>query len=184
MNSQNWKILSSNYLVNAPWAVLRKDSCLMPSGHVVPEYYVLEYPNWVNVVALTEENEIILVKQYRHGIGECVLEIPGGVIDEGESSLVAAKRELLEETGYLFESFEKLCDLFPNPATSNNTTTTYLARGGRKVQEQELDLQEDIEVILASPTEVKTFLLHNKFGQALHTAALFYALISLGELNT
>src|SRR5690554_532893 len=184
MKQQRWKILSSEYLVNAPWAVLRKDSCSMPNGHIVPEYYILEYPNWVNVVALTNENEIVLVRQYRHGVQESVLEIPGGVIDEGEDSLTAAKRELLEETGYLFESFEKLCDLFPNPATSNNITTTYLARGGKKFQEQELDSQEDIEVILKSPSEVKQLLLQNKFGQALHSAALFYALLSLGELNS
>lgn len=183
MKEQGWKILSSEYLVNAPWAVLRKDSCIMPSGYIVPEYYVLEYPNWVNVVALTDKNQIVLVRQYRHGIEKSVLEIPGGVIDEGEDSLTAAKRELLEETGYMFNSFEKICELFPNPATSNNITTTYLARGGRRVQEQELDLQEDIEVILASPSEVKELLLQNKFGQALHAAALFYALLNLGEIK-
>ena len=147
MNQQKWRTLTSEYLVNAPWAVLRKDSCMMPSGHIVPEYYVLEYPNWVNIVALTDDNKIVLVKQYRHGVEESILEIPGGVIDEGEDSLTAAKRELLEETGYLFDSFEKLCDLFPNPATSNNITTTYLATGGKKVQEQELDSSEDIEVM-------------------------------------
>jgi|SRR5690554_4046851 len=180
---QHWKTLSSEYLVKAPWAVLRKDSCIMPNGYIVPEYYILEYPNWVNIVALTDENKIVLVKQYRHGVQESILEIPGGVIDEGEDSLTAAKRELLEETGYLFDSFEQLCDLFPNPATSNNITTSYLARGGKKVQEQELDSQEDIEVILKSPSEVKQLLLQNKFGQALHSAALFYALLNLGELN-
>ncbi|HLT41166.1 MAG TPA: NUDIX hydrolase [Sphingobacteriaceae bacterium] len=183
MKEQRWKILSSEYLVKAPWAVLRKDSCLMPSGHIVPEYYVLEYPNWVNVVALTDKNQIVLVRQYRHGIQKSLLEIPGGMIDEGEDSLAAAKRELLEETGYKFDSFENICELFPNPATSNNITTTYLARGGRKVQEQELDLQEDIEVILASPSEVKELLLQNKFEQALHAAALFYALLSIGEIR-
>lgn len=184
MKEQSWRVLSSKYLVNARWAVLRKDSCMMPNGHVVPEYFVLEYPNWVNIVALTEDNRVILVRQYRHGVEESVLEIPGGVIDEGEDSLTAAKRELLEETGYRFNSFEMLCDLFPNPATSNNITTTYLARGGKKVQEQELDSQEDIEVILKSPSEVKKLLLKNEFGQALHSAALFYALLKLGELKS
>lgn len=183
MKDQSWKVITSEYLVKVPWAVLRKDSCIMPSGYIVPEYYVLEYPNWVNVVALTDTNKIILVRQYRHGAGESLLEIPGGVIDEGEDSLTAARRELLEETGYWFDSFEKICDLFPNPATSNNITTTYLAKGGKKVQEQELDSQEDIEVTLASLSEVKELLLQNKFGQALHASALFYALLNLGELD-
>lgn len=184
MKQQSWRTLSSEYLVNAPWAVLRRDSCMMPNGYIVPEYYILEYPNWVNIVALTDENQVVLVKQYRHGVQESILEIPGGVIDDGEDSLIAAKRELLEETGYVFDSFERICDLFPNPATSNNSTATYLARGGRKVQEQQLDSQEDIEVILKSPSEVKQLLLQNKFGQALHTAALFYALLNLGEFKS
>jgi len=171
-----WKILTSEYLVKAPWAVLRRDKCEMPSGHIVPEYYVLEYPNWVNVVAFTKENEIILVRQYRHGAGKEFLEIPGGVIDEGEEALFAAKREMLEETGYAFDSMEKLVDLYPNPATSTNITTTFIARGGVKVKEQALDDQEEIVVILVSIEETKKLLRDNKIGQALHAAALFYAL--------
>lgn len=180
MSKLSWKTLTSEYLVNAPWAVLRKDSCVMPNGYLVPEYYVLEYPNWVNVVAITAENDIILIKQYRHGIKEDVLEIPGGVIDKGETSLEAAKRELLEETGYTFDSFEKISELYPNPATSNNKTTTYIARGGTKTGEQQLDNQEEIEVYLTSCEEVKQLLLENRFGQALHSAALFYALFRIG----
>src|SRR5690606_8090395 len=99
MNELTWKVLKSEYLVRAPWAVLRKDVCQMPSGHIVPEYYVLEYPNWVNIVGLTADDQFILVRQYRHGSASTVLEIPGGVIDDGEEALVAAKREMLEETG-------------------------------------------------------------------------------------
>ena len=178
----HWEILSSEYLVKAPWAVLRKDTCRMPSGHVVPEYYVLEYPNWVNMVALTADNRFILVKQYRHGVKQDVLEIPGGVIDPGEDAITAATRELLEETGYRFDTMEELSTLFPNPATANNITTTYLLTGGVKVQEQDLDDQEEIEVVLVSPEELKQLLLDNQFGQALHTAALFYALVKLDLL--
>lgn len=172
-----WKVITSEYLVKAPWAVLRRDQCEMPNGHIVPEYYVLEYPNWVNIVAFTKENDIILVKQYRHGAGKEFLEIPGGVIDDGEEALAAAKREMLEETGYTFDSIEKLVDLYPNPATSTNITTTFLARGGVKVKEQALDDQEEIDVILVSLEEAKKLLKDNKIGQALHAAALFYAII-------
>ncbi len=178
-----WKIISQEYLVQAPWAVLRKDVCLMPRGHTVPAYYVLEYPDWVNMVPVTEDGRFVLVKQYRHGVEQEVLEIPGGVIDPGETPEQAARRELLEETGYAFDRLERLSVLFPNPATSNNRTITYLATGGRKVQEQFLDEQEEIEVILVSPEEVKQWLLDNKFGQALHTAALFYALVEMGTIG-
>lgn len=183
MKELHWKVLKSEYLVRAPWAVLRKDTCLMPNGHEVPEYYVLEYPDWVNVVALTEEGKFILVRQYRHGVAGTVLEIPGGVIDEGESADEAARRELLEETGYQFQSLEKLCELYPNPATSNNITTSYLATGGVLVQEQKLDAQEEIEVITVSAEELKELLFKNQFGQALHSSALFYALQRLGLIS-
>ncbi len=179
----HWETLSSEYLVQAPWAVLRKDVCRMPNGHIVPEYYVLEYPDWVNMVALTAENEFVLVKQYRHGVKQDVLEVPGGVIDPGEDAPSAARRELLEETGYRFDTIEEISTLFPNPATANNRTYTYLLTGGVKVQEQALDEQEEIDVILANPEELKQLLFDNRFGQALHTAALFYALVKLGLLK-
>lgn len=178
-----WKVLSSEYLVRAPWAVLRKDVCEMPNGHIVPEYYVLEYPNWVNMVAVTENDEFILVKQYRHGVQEFVLEIPGGVIDPGEDAISAARREMLEETGYAFDTVAELVNLYPNPATSDNKTTTFLLTGGRKVQEQDLDEQEEIDVMLVSPEEAKQLVLTNKIGQALHTASLFYGLCQLGYLK-
>lgn len=178
-----WKTISSEYLVKAPWAVLRKDICEMPNGHIVPEYYVLEYPNWVNMVAVTENGEFILVRQYRHGIGDFVLEIPGGVIDPGEEAIEAARREMLEETGYAFESVQELVSLYPNPATSNNMTATFLMTGGRKVQEQDLDDQEEIDVILVLPEKAKTLVLENRIGQALHTSALFYGLHHLGYLK-
>ena len=135
------------------------------------------------MVALTADNQFILVRQYRHGVQQNVLEVPGGVIDPGESALEAARREMLEETGYRFDTIEEISTLFPNPATSTNKTTTYLLTGGVKVQEQDLDEQEEIDVILASPVEVKQWLLDNQFGQALHTAALFYALVKLGLLT-
>lgn len=179
----HWKTLASEYLIRARWAVLRKDVCQMPNGKRVPEYYVLEYPDWVNMVALTTEGQFILVKQYRHGVQQEVLEIPGGVIDPGEQADTAAARELLEETGYQFDHIEPLSELFPNPATSNNRTTTYLLTGGVKVQEQALDEHEEIDVIMASPEEVKRLLFANQFGQALHAAALFYGLVKLGMIE-
>src|SRR5690554_1158767 len=183
MSELHWKVLKSEYLVRAPWAVLRKDTCVMPGGHEVPEYYVLEYPNWVNVVAVTADQQFILVRQYRYGVADTVLEIPGGVIDEGESPDEAVRRELLEETGYAFQSFEKLCELYPNPATSNNITTSYLATGGVLVQDQKLDAQEEIEVLTVSADELKELLFTNQFGQALHASALFYALKQLGLIS-
>lgn len=183
MSISKWKTLSSEYLVQRPWATLRVDECELPDGRIASEYYVLEYPNWVNVVALTEDNQIIMVRQYRHSADIISLEIPGGVIDGDEEPVVAARRELLEETGYLFEDIELVSTLYPNPATSDNVTYGFLAKGGKKVQEQNLDEHEDIEVLLYSVEEVKQLLIENKIPQALHASALMYAFLKMDVLK-
>ncbi len=177
-----WKLLSSHYIHKGPWATLRTDRCQMPAGHIVEDYYVLEYNNWVNAVAITEDNKILMVSQYRHAAGIVSLEIPGGVIDDGEQPEQAIKRELLEETGYLFEDIELLCTIYANPSTANNHTYCYLARGGKKVQDQHLDEQEEIVVHTFTIDDIKQFLAENKIAQALHCTGLFYALIKLKAL--
>jgi ADP-ribose pyrophosphatase len=182
MADLTWKVLSSNYIHKGPWATLRTDECEMPDGRIVPSYYVLEYPDWANAVALTEDNKIIMVRQYRHAAGVVSLEIPGGVIEAGEAPEVGMQRELLEETGYQFDELELLCKLHANPSTANNITHCYLAKGGKKVQAQHLDEQEQIEVEEYTIDEVKQLLADNKITQALHCSTLFYALMQLGEL--
>ncbi|WP_205942428.1 NUDIX hydrolase [Pedobacter sp. SYP-B3415] len=171
-----WKKLDSRYLVNEKWATLRVDTCELPDGIVKDDYYVLEYPDWVNAIAVTADGEIILVQQYRHAADIISLEVPGGVIDAGEEPETAIRRELLEETGYSFEKCELIATLYANPATSTNRTFTYLLTGGIKTHEQHLDEHEILEVSLHRPEEVKTLLMENKIGQALHAAALFYGL--------
>jgi ADP-ribose pyrophosphatase len=182
MPELKWQVLSSEYIHKGPWATLRTDKCQMPDGRIVPSYYVLEYPDWANAVALTEDNKIIMVRQYRHAASIVSLEIPGGVIEPGESPETGMKRELLEETGYQFDKLELLCKLHANPSTANNVTHCYLARGGKKVQGQHLDEQEQIEVEEYTIDEVKQLLADNKITQALHCTTLFYALIKLGAL--
>src|SRR3954469_5077670 len=101
-NNLTWKTLSSTYVHKRTWATLRADKCEMPDGTIVDEYFVLEYPDWANAVAVTEDNKIILVRQYRQAAGIVSLEIPGGVIEQGEDPEAGMLRELLEETGYEF----------------------------------------------------------------------------------
>ena len=164
------------------WATLRVDTCKLQTGVVKDDYYVLEYPNWANAIALTRENKIILVRQYRHAADIISLEVPGGVMDGDESPEAAVRRELLEETGYSFDTAELIATLYPNPATSNNTTFTYLLTGGVKTHEQHLDEHEILNVEEYSIEEVKQLLKDNKIDQALHAAALFYGLLKLGAL--
>jgi 8-oxo-dGTP pyrophosphatase MutT (NUDIX family) len=154
----------------------------MPDGRVVEQYYVLEYPNWVNAVAITEDNKVLMVRQYRHAAGIVSLEIPGGVIDGDEAPEAAMRRELLEETGYQFNEIELLCTVYANPSTADNKTFCYLAKGGKKVQEQELDEHEEIVIEEYSIAEIKQLLTDNKIAQSLHCTSLFYALQKLGEL--
>ena len=182
MTDLNWKICSSEYIHKGPWATLRSDKCEMPDGRIVDQYYVLEYPNWANAVAITEDNKIIMVRQYRHAAGIVSLEIPGGVIEDGENPEEGMRRELLEETGYQFNDVELLCTVYANPSTANNKTFCYLAKGGKKVQEQQLDEHEELEVSEYTIAEVKQLLADNKIAQALHCTGLFYALMKLGEL--
>jgi ADP-ribose pyrophosphatase len=184
MKDLSWKILSSEYLFKETWFTVRTDTCEGPGGKIISPYYVFEFPTWVTAVALTEDGKMILERQYRHPIGETCYEIPGGCVDDTDPSLEAAvERELLEETGYRFEKLEYLGKTSANPSTNTNWMHMYLATGGRRVQEQELDHNEDIEIYLHTIEEVKQLLRENKFVQSMHVTALFYGLQRLGELK-
>ena len=135
----NWKKLSSNYLSNHIYFTAREDKCRMPDGRIVDPYFVVELPPCVCAVAITNDDRVILVKQYRHPIEETIIELPGGFVDEGETIEQAIARELLEETGYSFTSFTPLGKLAANPGILNNYTHLFLAAGGVKLTSQQLD---------------------------------------------
>jgi 8-oxo-dGTP pyrophosphatase MutT (NUDIX family) len=184
MNNMNWKLISSKYLFKDNWLTMRADRCEKPDGKIIDPYYVYEFPDWVTAVAITKENEVIMVRQYRHALGKTILEIPGGCVDATDQNMEAAvARELLEETGYQFESFEFLGNTSANPSTNNNIMHMFLAIGGVRVKEQQLDDGEDIEVLLLSVDEVKQLIRTNQLLQSMHTTALMYALEKMGELN-
>ena len=179
-----WKTLSSEYLFKDLWFTVRKETCERPDGKIVSPYYVYEFPTWVTAVAITREGEFILEKQYRHAIGLTMMEIPGGCVDDTDKNLEQAiARELKEETGYVFDQYEYLGKTSSNPSTNNNWMHMYLATGGIKTDDQELDDNEDIEVQLLSLAEVKQLLKDNIILQSMHATALFYALTRMGELK-
>ncbi len=184
MDSLNWTLLSSKYLVKDKWLSLRADTCQMPDGKIVEPFYVIEYSTWVHVVALTKNQEVVLVEQYRHGIQKTVLELPSGCMEaEDISPLEAAKRELLEETGYTSNNFIEIGVISPNSATHNNFIHCFLATNVELVADLKLDDTEQINVILLPLNKLVQSIDNNIFFQALNISSLFLALKKLGKLQ-
>ena len=169
-----WETLSSEYLIQRPWLTARRDVLRMPNGKVVPEYYVLEYPTWVNIIAITESDEYVLVRQYRHALDIVEYELCAGTMEASDASpLEAAKRELLEETGYAGGEWTELTVLSANPTSMNNLNHTFIAKGVKKVASQHLDETEDITVYLFSLEELVGLLRRDEMKQALMVAPLW-----------
>lgn len=180
----NWKTLSTRYLFRDNWLTLRADRCQKPDGKIIDPYYVYEFPAWVTAVPITQEGKVLMVKQYRHALGEVCIEIPGGCVDASDQDFTKAiARELLEETGYAFAHYEPIGITSANPSTHNNIMHMFLATGGRQLQPQQLDDGEDIELLLCSPDEVKALLEQNAIMQSMHVTALFYAFKKLGWIT-
>lgn len=179
-----WKTLSSEYIFNDQWFKVRREVCETPEGKIVDPYYVYDFPTWVGAFCLTEEGKVLMIKQYRHALGETCIEIPGGCVDDTDKSNEdAMARELLEETGYTFSSINYLGRISPNPSTNSNLLHMYLAMGGKKVAAQSLDHNEEIEIVLMEMEELITLLKENKIIQSMHISCIFYALNRLGKIS-
>jgi 8-oxo-dGTP pyrophosphatase MutT (NUDIX family) len=133
MSIRSWKVLESEYLLRDPWMTVRADHCETDQGVIVDSYFVHESCDWVHVLALNENNEVLLTRQYRHAAGEIMLELPAGCVEKDEQPLAAMKRELLEETGCVADEFIPLAPQSPNPARCNNLVHPYVARRVRQV---------------------------------------------------
>jgi len=178
-----WETLSSEYIVHHKYFVARKDRCRMQDGKIIDPYFVVELPPTATALALTDDGKVVLVKQYRHPIGEVIYETPGGFIDPGEDAVTGMKRELLEETGYTFSQVEHLGKIAANPALLNNFTDLFLATGGRQTAAQQLDHNEEIEIVLVSMDELLDLLKRQEIKQSLHTNCIFYGLMKMGRLK-
>jgi 8-oxo-dGTP pyrophosphatase MutT (NUDIX family) len=173
-----WKVLTREYLAKKPWYTVRVDRVELPSGTVIPEYWVSEYSPWVNVVAVTPDDRVVLIRQYRHGIGAVHYELPAGTTDPEDTSLEeAARRELREETGFGGGRWSLLSTLSANPALQNNRTYTYLAEGAASLGAAAPEASEDIRVHLVPLDEVEALIEGGGFLQALHVAPLLQLLL-------
>lgn len=171
MTMQPWKVLGSERIVDdPPWLVLRKDHVSHDGDE--HHYWVLEQSSWVNVVAVTDEDQLVLVRQYRHGVGRFSLEIPGGYAETEDDPLADAQRELREETGYGGGAWSLLQRLSPNAALQNNWMHTYLAIGVKKLGDPQPDAGEHLEVELHAADAVRRLISEGEIIHALHVAPL------------
>jgi 8-oxo-dGTP pyrophosphatase MutT (NUDIX family) len=173
---QAWKVKGSQYLIRERFLTARIDHCVTPAGVEVP-YYVLEYPGWVNVVALDREDYLILVRQYRHAFGDISLELPGGAMDAKETPVEAAARELLEETGYGDAlSVTLVASLSPNTATNSNLIHTVLVEGVSKVGQPLNDGVEVLEVERVPYRQALDLALNGAIMQSTHVGSIVLGL--------
>lgn len=169
-----WKILSSEYLSRKPWFTARRDHVLLPNGQEINDYYVLEYPNWINTIAITKDNKFVFVRQYRHALGVTAFELCAGVCEKEDASpLVSAQRELMEETGYGNGNWSQYMVESANAGTNTNLVYTFLATDVEIVSAQHLEDTECLTVHLLTFEEVKELLLKNEIKQALFAAPLW-----------
>jgi 8-oxo-dGDP phosphatase len=168
-----WKVLASEYVSKKFWYTVRLDRVELPTGAVIAEYWVSEFLPWVNVVAITPDDKVLLIRQYRHGLGQVHFEIPAGTTDPGETSLEdAAKRELLEETGYAGGRWSLLMTLSANPALQNNLTYTFLAEGVVPTATANPGAGEDLRLHPVAVADIEALLDAGEIVQALHAAPL------------
>lgn len=177
MTIKPWKILESTYLRKN----VRVDRCELSNGLII-EPLILEYDPWVMIMAMTKQEEVLLIKQYRHGIKKVIWELPGGVVDPGEDPKVAARRELLEETGYAGPTLIEIGSISPNPASHTNMVYCYLVPDAEKVDVQHLDEAEEIEVYPTPLDQMIEMAKNGELSQALHVTTLFFALAHLGRI--
>lgn len=168
-----WKILESNYISRRPWMTARCDKVELPDGRVNPEYWVLEFPDWVNVIAIATDGRMVMVRQYRHALGITSYELCAGVMEEGETPMQAAKRELLEETGFGGGEWREYMTISANPSNHTNMAHNFLAIGVEPMSEQHLDDTEELTYHLFSREEVFGMLRRGEIVQALMAAPLW-----------
>lgn len=148
-NLKKWKILNSTMVLNHQWCKVRQDEIELPNGKVIDDYFLTIRPEVALILPVTSNQEIILVRQYRHGAGEILLELPAGTFNPHEESpQAAALRELKEETGYIAEQVTPLSILYDNPVKDTNKIHLFIAENVTKAGQQELDVTEEIDVVL------------------------------------
>ncbi len=179
---KGWRVLSSSYPINSPFLRLRSDVIELPGGGVIHDYYVRESRGFAVILALTTDDRVVLVRQYKHGAGRTVLELPAGAIDAGETPLACAKRELAEETGYIGDEPELIASYLTDPTSSDGWFHLCIVRHAECRVAQAFDQTEDIGVEFATPAELRSMVRDGRINTGSQVACVYAALDHLGLL--
>ncbi|OKH24359.1 NUDIX hydrolase [Chroogloeocystis siderophila] len=184
MDLKEWKILSSRMVIDNQWCKVRQDEIELPNGKIIDDYFINIRLDVALILPITSNQEIIFVRQYRHGAGEILLELPAGTFDtQLEDPQVAALRELKEETGYIAKTTIPLGILYDNPVKDSNKIYLFLAQDATKAGQQELDPTEEIEVILIPVSKVMEKIAIGEINVAGTVSAIFMGLNYLNNLH-
>lgn len=175
-----WKLLSSKMALDNRWFKVRQDKVQLPNGKILDDYFVWESGDVAMVVSITSDNKIVLVKQYKHGSQQIMIECPAGYTNDSEDPLLAAKRELVEETGYEIKTIEPLAKLINAPTKENGIIHVFLARVGKKVIKQNLDVSEEIEILEVPVPDVLKMIENGEIWATASISAIFISLNKLG----
>ncbi len=160
---------------------VRTDTTISPRTGMEHDFYVIESRDWINIIPITVDHQVVMVRQYRHGSREVTLEIPGGLVDSGDTPETAAARELLEETGYQAAEYVKIGAANPNPAIFNNRCYTFLARNVARVRDPMPDQTEDIEVVLIPLSDISELIRTGKIDHTIVVAAFCWYFLQYQE---
>ena len=179
-----WRCVRSNTPESFRVFSVRTDTAFSPRTGLEHDFYIIESSDWVNVIPVTSDRQVVMIRQYRHGSREVTLEIPGGLVDPGDTPRDAASRELLEETGYTSDDWTKIGEVNPNPALFGNRCYTYLAQNVKRTRPPSFDQTEDIEELLLPLQDIPGMIRKGEIDHAIVIAAFsFYFLHDQGDGN-
>jgi len=178
-----WKRIRSRPAQSFRVFSIRTDTTVSPRTGNEHDFYIIETRDWINVIPLTDDNKVVMIRQYRHGSRQVTLEIPGGLVDPGDTPKKAAARELLEETGYQAKKWLKIGVVNPNPALFNNHCYTFLAQDIKKVSDPRPDQTEDIEIVLIPLKKIPGLILKGEIDHAMVITAFSYYFLRYAGMN-
>jgi len=170
-----WKVLDSRTLIDKRWLEVHEQRIELGHGATIDSFHLIVSPSWTGVLTVTQDDEVVLVRQYRHGLGGESLELPAGVLEPGESPLDAAQRELVEETGFAAEGWQPLIEVSTEPARHTTRAHFFFARDARCVAEPSLDESEHVQVVLVPRSELLSLLDRGEIVHGVHVAAILTA---------